>query len=51
MVHWKNFIMRGFLLLREFIIGGSTVHEHFYTVYVPSQHDHIALSVFKIQLI
>ena len=26
MVHWKNFIMRVFSLLGEFIIGGSTVH-------------------------
>ena len=25
MVHWKNFIMRGFSLLGEFIIRGSTV--------------------------
>ena len=25
MVHWNNFIMRGYLLLGEFIIGGSTV--------------------------
>ena len=25
MVHWKNFIMRGFSLLGEFIIGGFTV--------------------------
>ena len=24
-VHWKNFIIRGFSLLGEFIIGGSTV--------------------------
>ena len=25
MVHWKNFIMRGFSLLGEFTVGGSTV--------------------------
>ena len=25
MVHWKNFIMRGFSLMGEFIIGGSSV--------------------------
>ena len=27
-VHWKNFIMRGFSLLGEFIIGGFTVHNN-----------------------
>ena len=26
MVHWKNFIMRGFSLLGEFIVRGSTVY-------------------------
>ena len=30
MVHWKNFIMRGFSLLGEFIIGGSTVPQTYF---------------------
>ena len=30
MVHWKNFIMRCFSLLGEFIIRGSTVHICFF---------------------
>ena len=32
MVHWKNFIMRGFSLLGEFIIEGSTVYLSRYTL-------------------
>ena len=30
MVHWNDFIMRGFSLLGEFIIGGSTVFASLY---------------------
>ena len=26
MVHWKNFTMRGFSLLGEFVIRGSPIH-------------------------
>ena len=33
MVHWKSFIMRGFSLLGEFIIGGSTLQNIWFVGY------------------